>query len=567
MCKPFLIFIHYIGVRGKNYMNKAMKENQLTEQLLEQMDKVFFYCIKRCNSREDAEDLSQDIILDIMININKGIQIENFDYYIWQICKNHYSKYVAKKVKDRNNLKLVEEVEEPENVLSSLDKLINYEKIAKINSAIKLLSKDYSEILYSYYVEDRTIEFIAHKLNLPLGTVKFRLFSIRNKIKEYLKMERLNGKKAFVPKEYQTHRSGGAQINPEEYTNRLIDQNLLLHSYGNPCSLEDYAIEMGISLPYIENIVKVLENVTLLTKDKNGKFLTNFIMVDKCIDLKVLNLVKQRSNEYTKLIVEYCKKHFNEWKQLVNNPLLDDNKLMWAYLFNINRKVEYLDCTKEETLKNARKHSHIVEGGSWDFSMSEVYNNDFNNYYINECMNGNGIIGIQGFMYPGQDEIDGIESEALKCLKWDYSSNWDADFALFGYLLKHKNLKYSDCVYTLKSSVDKMVEENYLKIEDDIIKFNFVLLDFENAKINKEEDYNVDLIPAKLKRKEITKEIEEIFKEVIPEYLYKDLSYISSSYFVANMRQYVVMAFEKEGLIKPVHEKRFVYNMICWERK
>ena len=94
-----------------------------------------------------------------------------------------------------------------------------------------------------------------------------------------------------------------------------------------------------------------------------------------------------------------------------------------------------------------------------------------------------------------------------------------------------------------------------------------MLLDFENAKINKEEDYNVDLIPAKLKRKEITKEIEEIFKEVIPEYLYKDLSYISSSYFVANMRQYVVMAFEKEGLIKPVHEKRFVYNMICWERK
>ena len=72
-------------------------------------------------------------------------------------------------------------------------------------------------------------------------------------------MERLNGKKAFVPKEYQTHRSGGAQINPEEYTNRLIDQNLLLHSYGNPCSLEDYAIEMGISLPYIENIVKVLD--------------------------------------------------------------------------------------------------------------------------------------------------------------------------------------------------------------------------------------------------------------------------------------------------------------------
>lgn len=542
-------------------------KEKLIEQLITQKDKVFFYCVKRCNSRIDAEDLSQDILLDIMININKGIKIENFDYYIWQICKNHYSKYVARKVKDSEKIMPIEEIDEPGSDISSLDKLINSEKIAMINVAIKLLSSDYSEILYSYYVEDRTLSFIANKMNLPLGTVKRRLFDIRNKLKEYLKMERLNGKKAFVPKEYQTHRNGGAYLNPEEYTYGLIEQNLLLHSYGNPCSLEDYAIEMGISLPYIENIVKTLEHATLLIKDENGKYLTNFIMVDKNTDCKILNLIKQRADEYTNLIVEYCKKHFSEWKKLVNNPLLDDNKLMWSYLFGINRKVGYLDCTKEETLKNMRKHSHIVEGGSWDFSMSEIYDTDLNNFYINESMSKNGVIGIQGLMYPGQREIQGINSEALKCIRWENSANWDADFELFGYLLKNKNLKYSDCVYTLKSSVDRMVEENYLKIEDDMIKFNFALLDFENARINKEDDYSAELIPTKLKRKEITEEIEDIFKKIIPEYLYKDLSYISSSYFIANMRQYVVMAFEKAGLIKPVYEKRFVYNMFCWERK
>lgn len=548
-------------------MNKITNDKeQLTEQLLAQMDKVFFYCIKRCNNRIDAEDLSQDILLDIMININKGIKIENFDYYIWKICKNHYSKYVARKVKDRENMIVVEEINEPGNESSSLDKLINFEKITMINSAIKLLSSDYAEILYSYYVEDRSLSFIADKLNLPLGTVKYRLFNIKNRLKEYLKMERLNGKKAFVPKEYQTHRSGGANLDPEEYTSGLIQQNLLLHSYGNPCSLEEYAIEMGISLPYIENIVKSLEYATLLIKDQNGKYLTNFIMIDKDIDFKVLKLIKQRSNKYTKLIVEYCKKHFNEWKKLVNNPLLDDNKLMWSYLFNINRKVEYLDCTKEETLKQMRQHSHVVDGGSWDFSMSEIYDNEFNNFYINECGSGNGVIGIQGLFYPGQREIDGITSEALKCIRWDNSANFDADFELFGYLLKN-NIKYSDCVYTLKSSVDRMVDQNYLKVEDDIIKFNFVFLDLEKSKINKEDEYSVELMPAKLKRKEITYEIEEVFKNIIPEYLYKDLKYIANSYFILNMRQYVVMAFEKEGLIKAIDEKRNVYNMICWERK
>ena len=132
------------------------KEKQI-EQLIAQMDKVFFYCVKRCNSRIDAEDLSQDILLNIMININKGIKIENFDYYIWQICKNHYSKYVARKVKDRENVMSIEVIDEPGNDFSLLDKFINSERVAMLNAAIKLLSSDYSEILYSYYVEDKTL--------------------------------------------------------------------------------------------------------------------------------------------------------------------------------------------------------------------------------------------------------------------------------------------------------------------------------------------------------------------------------------------------------------------------
>lgn len=114
-----------MGVRGKDFMNE---KEQLIEQLLTQMDKVFFYCVKRCNSRIDAEDLSQDILLDIIVNINKGIKIENFDFYLWKICKNHYSKYVDRKVKDREKITIVEEIDEPGSDISSLDKLINSEK-------------------------------------------------------------------------------------------------------------------------------------------------------------------------------------------------------------------------------------------------------------------------------------------------------------------------------------------------------------------------------------------------------------------------------------------------------
>ncbi len=544
-----------------------MNKEQLKEKVVDYVSKVFFYCVKRCNSRMDAEDLSQTILLEIIQNIDKGARIDNLDYYIWGVCKNQYNMYLRKTIKDRKNIEYKEDIDNADDSKTALDEMLEDEKVKRMNQAIKLLSKDYAEILYAYYVEDKTLKFIAEELNIPLGTVGRRLSGIRQKLKEYLKMERLNGKKAFVPKEYQTHRSGGASLNPEEYVSGLIEQNLLLHSYGNPCSLEDYAIEMGISLPYIENIVNRLEYATLLKKDENNKYLTNFIMVDKNTDIRVLELIKNSAKEYTQLIIEYCKKHFEEWKKLVDNPLLDDNKLMWSYLFSINRKIEYLDCTQEETIKNTRKYGHLFEKGGWDFNMSEVYDSKVNNFRISECIIGNGVIGIQGLFYPGEDNVENIDSEALKCIRWSNSVNWNADFELFGYLLKNKGIKYSDCVYTLKSAVDKMVEENYLKIEDDVIKFNFVLLSFENGKLNKNDDYSKELNPIKLERKKIIKEIKDIFKDVIPEYLYKDLDYIASSYFVVNMKQYVVMAFEEEGLIKPINEKRFVYNMFCWERK
>lgn len=137
----------------------------------------------------DAEDLSQTILLEIIQNIDKGAQIDNMDYYVWGVCKNQYNMYLRKTIKNRKNIEYKEDIDELDKSLSPLDKLLEEEKIRRINQAIKLLSKDYAEILYAYYVEDKTLKFIAEELNLPLGTVGRRLSNIRQKLKEYLDVE------------------------------------------------------------------------------------------------------------------------------------------------------------------------------------------------------------------------------------------------------------------------------------------------------------------------------------------------------------------------------------------
>lgn len=254
-----------------------MNKDELKEKVVDYASKVFFYCVKRCNSRIDAEDLSQTILLEILSNIDKGARINDMDYYVWGVCKNQYNMYLRKTIKERNSLEFKDDIDEADNSKTTLDKMLEDEKVRRINGAVKLLSKDYAEILYAYYVEDKTLRFIAEELNIPLGTVGRRLSDIRQKLK-YLDMEKLNGKKAYVPKDFSAW-FGMMKIgtyNPHNYVNTLINKNLLYHSYNNPCTIEDYSIELGISRPYVEDIVDQLVKVTLLKKVDNNKYITNF---------------------------------------------------------------------------------------------------------------------------------------------------------------------------------------------------------------------------------------------------------------------------------------------------
>ena len=98
-------------------------------------------------------------------------------------------------------------------------------------------------------------------------------------------MEKLNGKKAYVPKDFSAW-FGMMRIgtyNPHNYVNTLINKNLLYHSYNNPCTIEDYSLELGMARPYVEDIVDQLVKVTLLKEIDGKKYITNFPYITKDI--------------------------------------------------------------------------------------------------------------------------------------------------------------------------------------------------------------------------------------------------------------------------------------------
>lgn len=544
-----------------------MDKDQLFDKLVKLSDKIFFYCVKRCNSRMDAENMSQDILLDIIININKEIVIENFDSYIWKICNNHYAKYVGVKVKERGNLLFTDLINEAADNINALEEMIKNKQIQMINNSIKLLSSDYANILYSYYVEDRTLAYIAKDLKLPLGTIKRRLFDIRNKLKEYLNMERLNGKKAYIPKNFSSVMSGGGEINPHTYIDSLIHKNILFHSYNNPCTLEDYSLELGISIPYIEEIVNKLTYATLL-KREGKKYITNFPIIEKELDLKLYNIVKEKAKLYAINLSEFARSNFDKFKEIVCNNHFNDNELMWVFMFILNRYIENypINCKNQDL---NYKYTHFDAKGSWNFYMVENHD-EFTGYGISENWFGNKNIGIQGISFPGGwgTTEDALFSTLNRNMCVDGSGYNDClNLEYIEYVIKNPHLKYSEIDFNHKYKIDYLLDQNYIYIEQDMIKFNFVL--FSKIQYNQIEAMlknHIELDEIIDIRDLILEELHECIVEVIPPYLAEDSNAILLGYLVLGLRENCVREFYNCGLIKTNDTgKRFNFNMFVYK--
>ena len=529
-------------------MNEIMNKEELKEIIASYAQKVFFYCVKRCNNKMDAEDLSQTIMLECINNINKGTIIENVDYYVWGVCKNQYNQYLRRIIKTSKNLSVVEEIDVVSDEPLILDRLVEDERIKMINASIKLLSKDYTQILYAYYVEDKTLKFISEELNMPLGTVKWKLSKIREQLKEYLKMERLNGKKAYLPKNFVGVMSGNSNFNIHEFLDPIIIKNFLYHSYGNPCSVEDYSIELGISRPYVENFIEILLNKELLIKTEDNKYLTNIAFIDKNLRRDIYDIVRNNINGYANEVFKFCKENLDYYKSILINKDIEDEDLMWSLILitlviTETRFEKRTDFTKRK------------DGTNWDYLLMEnldkIYDDEF---FIS--WNTNRYAGIVGMSFPST--TSNKKHVVAKLISYEETLDNDVVRQLM-YEIKKHNLTYSSLTEEEKVKVDTYIDKNYLKVVEDKLCLT--------SPTFKESDYN-NLISLIKNNSPIYNELNKIFETIkkkletsIPNNLKEQFDFIINSSCL--IRSLVLTKAYDQNLIKDNNNgKGFPYNTV-----
>ena len=164
-----------------------MNALQFQKKLLSMQENMMNFALMLTANRDDAQDLMQDTTLKVLDNQTKFVDNVNFKGWVLTIMRNifinNYHRWVrTQTVVDQSvdlyNLDVVNE--SPSN---SPDSSCNMQEIT---SAISGLNPEL-RIPFSMYVSGYKYQEIADKLQIPLGTVKSRIFFARQELQKVLK--------------------------------------------------------------------------------------------------------------------------------------------------------------------------------------------------------------------------------------------------------------------------------------------------------------------------------------------------------------------------------------------
>lgn len=141
----------------------------------------------------EADDLVQETYLKAYKFIQNYDQGTNAKAWLFKILKNAYINEYRKKTKRPTNVELQDvgvyrDGEEQSNAYTDLrDDIFEQSLGDEVTTALTLLPEEFKTVILLCDIEGFSYEEMAKILELPIGTVRSRLFRARNMLKEKLK--------------------------------------------------------------------------------------------------------------------------------------------------------------------------------------------------------------------------------------------------------------------------------------------------------------------------------------------------------------------------------------------
>ena len=155
---------------------------------------VFNIVYRMVHNKQEAEDLTQETFIKAYNSINYFNEGYAFSTWLFKIATNHCIDFFRKRKLKTYSMDEPVQYKEDEikHEYASSDpnvehRMIDNEKTRILHEAIQKLPEKYRMAIILRHHEEKSYEEIARILNLPLGTVKARIFRAREMLKKNLK--------------------------------------------------------------------------------------------------------------------------------------------------------------------------------------------------------------------------------------------------------------------------------------------------------------------------------------------------------------------------------------------
>ena len=157
-------------------------------------EQIYHFIFKMVKDRAQAEDLTQETFIKAFRALASFNSNYAFSTWLYKIAANNCIDYFRKKKLATTSIDTPIQAKDgglrrdfPDGQEGPESQLISKERTNQIQLAIDSLPEKYKQAIMLRHSQDQSYEEIAQELNLPLGTVKVRIFRAREMLKSKLK--------------------------------------------------------------------------------------------------------------------------------------------------------------------------------------------------------------------------------------------------------------------------------------------------------------------------------------------------------------------------------------------
>ena len=338
-----------------------MKKSELLKIMNQELlDKLFGFCYARTADSHEAEELCSDIIFALVKSAQKEGEIEEINPFIWRVARNVYADFSEKKRQraERSFAGNPEEelllLEAPESVESVLEATLSEEEdvyqLKRIYRQISFLTRAYRDVMVAFYLDGLSIKDIASIYGAKETTIKQRLFSARNLIRQELEdtmSEKEKKPVAFQKIDYEIWGTGMPTTgDPRDVCTRQLSKQVVWLCKNKPRTAKEISEELNLPMMYAEEELDIQVfgekgNYGLLKKLPDGRYINNFVLLDtKELD-ELEEVYKRRIPSICEKVIAYVEKNKEAYLSFPYlNKKVDLNLVLWqhvhtmAYIFN-----------------------------------------------------------------------------------------------------------------------------------------------------------------------------------------------------------------------------------------